>query len=215
MTVRYASPPNQEQQQAKANTAISYFKETYEQPAVIADTLNTFVNPATNRICVPNEVLEATLRAPRITLIACGTAYYACMVAKYWFETIARTPCEVDVASIQIPRSPLPSDGLASLCPNWRNTRHSKHCVTANGNARCAFVDRQPQLKVPLNENHIYAFTQGLKLRSFNQSIYNPTHNTGLSRPFIGVRQRCHFRKLKSWPCMNSAPCPKLPLGPF
>ncbi|MBE2191187.1 MAG: glutamine--fructose-6-phosphate transaminase (isomerizing) [Alphaproteobacteria bacterium] len=89
-------------------------KEIYEQPAVIADTLNTFVNPATNRICVPNEVLEAMLRAPRITLIACGTAYYACMVAKYWFETIARTPCEVDVASeFRYREAPLPSDGLA------------------------------------------------------------------------------------------------------
>ncbi|MDD3021672.1 MAG: glutamine--fructose-6-phosphate transaminase (isomerizing) [Alphaproteobacteria bacterium] len=89
-------------------------KEIYEQPSVIADTLNSFVNPATNRISIPNEVLEAMLRAPRITLIACGTAYYACLVAKYWFETIARVPCEVDVASeFRYREAPLPSDGLA------------------------------------------------------------------------------------------------------
>ncbi len=89
-------------------------KEIYEQPAVIADTLNSFVNPATNRISLPNEVLEAMLRAPRITLIACGTAYYACLVAKYWFETIARVPCEVDVASeFRYREAPLPTDGLA------------------------------------------------------------------------------------------------------
>jgi glucosamine--fructose-6-phosphate aminotransferase (isomerizing) len=89
-------------------------KEIYEQPAVIADTLNSFINPATGHITMPNEVLEAALRAPRITLIACGTAYYACMVAKYWFETISRVPCEVDVASeFRYREAPLPKDGLA------------------------------------------------------------------------------------------------------
>ncbi|HOO51112.1 MAG TPA: glutamine--fructose-6-phosphate transaminase (isomerizing) [Alphaproteobacteria bacterium] len=89
-------------------------KEIYEQPAVIADTLNSFVNPTTGRITLPNEVLEALLRAPRITLIACGTAYYACLVAKYWFETVARVSCEVDVASeFRYREAPLPNDGLA------------------------------------------------------------------------------------------------------
>lgn len=89
-------------------------KEIYEQPAVIADTLNTFINPATGRVAMPNEILEAMLRAPRITLVACGTAYYACLVAKYWFETIARMPCEVDIASeFRYREAPLPADGLA------------------------------------------------------------------------------------------------------
>lgn len=89
-------------------------KEIYEQPAVIADTLNSFVNATTGQITLPNEVLEAMLRAPRITLIACGTAYYACLVAKYWFETVAQIPCEVDVASeFRYREAPLPNDGLA------------------------------------------------------------------------------------------------------
>ena len=64
-------------------------KEIYEQPAVIGDTLNSFVNPTTGQIALPTEVMEA-LRGTRITLIACGTAYYAASVfAKYWFEQIA------------------------------------------------------------------------------------------------------------------------------
>lgn len=89
-------------------------KEIYEQPAVIADTLNSFINPSTGHISLPNDILEAALRAPRITLIACGTAYYACMVGKYWLETIARVPCEVDVASeFRYREAPLPKDGLA------------------------------------------------------------------------------------------------------
>ncbi len=89
-------------------------KEIHEQPVVIADTLNSFIHPSTGQISLPNEVLEAILRAPRLTLIACGTAYYACMVAKYWFETIARIPCEIDVASeFRYREAPLPKDGLA------------------------------------------------------------------------------------------------------
>ncbi len=89
-------------------------KEIYEQPSVISDTLNTFINPATAKITLPNEVIEALLRAPRLTLVACGTAYYACMVAKYWFETIARIPCEIDVASeFRYREAPLPRDGVA------------------------------------------------------------------------------------------------------
>lgn len=89
-------------------------KEIYEQPVVMTETLNTLINPTTNRLSLHNEVLEALLRAPRLTLVACGTAYYACMVAKYWFETIAKIPCEVDVASeFRYREAPLPSNGMA------------------------------------------------------------------------------------------------------
>ncbi len=89
-------------------------KEIYEQPAVIGETLNSFVNASTGKISIPNDVLSAVINAPRLTLIACGTAYYACMVAKYWFEQITRIPCEIDVASeFRYREAPMPSGGLA------------------------------------------------------------------------------------------------------
>ena len=88
-------------------------KEIYEQPAVIGDTLNSFINPATGEITLPDNIIEAIEKAPRLTLIACGTAYYACMVAKYWFEQIVRIPCEIDVASeFRYREAPLPKDGV-------------------------------------------------------------------------------------------------------
>ncbi|MAI60859.1 MAG: glutamine--fructose-6-phosphate transaminase (isomerizing) [Micavibrio sp.] len=88
-------------------------KEIYEQPAVIADTLNSYVHPSTGRINVPENIVEALSKAPRITLIACGTAFYACMVAKYWFEQVARIPCEIDIASeFRYREAPLPEDGV-------------------------------------------------------------------------------------------------------
>ena len=73
-------------------------KEIYEQPQVIGDTLRGLVNAAKRRIVMPDLDVDMA-DADGLTLVACGTSYYACMVAKYWFESIARIPVEVDIAS--------------------------------------------------------------------------------------------------------------------
>jgi glucosamine--fructose-6-phosphate aminotransferase (isomerizing) len=88
-------------------------KEIYEQPEVISDTLNAFVHPSTGRITLPEMPFDIAA-APRITIVACGTAYYAGMVAKYWFEQIARMPVELDVASeFRYREAPMPEGGVA------------------------------------------------------------------------------------------------------
>lgn len=88
-------------------------KEIFEQPAVIADTLNSFIHPITGKITVPDGVKELA-NASRLTISACGTAYYAGLTSKYWFERIARMPVETDVASeFRYRESPLPKDGAA------------------------------------------------------------------------------------------------------
>lgn len=89
-------------------------KEIYEQPQVMSDTLNSFVNPTTGHISIPQDILEALEKAPRLTMIACGTAFYACMVAKYWFEQVARIPCEIDIASeFRYREAPMPEGGVS------------------------------------------------------------------------------------------------------
>jgi len=86
-------------------------KEIYEQPTVIGDTLNSFINPSTGAVSMPDRVLELA-KAPKLTLVACGTAYYACSVAKYWFEQLARMPVEVDIASeFRYREAPMPEGG--------------------------------------------------------------------------------------------------------
>ena len=73
-------------------------KEIHEQPEVIAHTLTRYIDPVEN-------VLTPVARAfdfsglDRLTVSACGTAYYAGLIAKYWFETWARLPVEIDIAS--------------------------------------------------------------------------------------------------------------------
>jgi glutamine---fructose-6-phosphate transaminase (isomerizing) len=89
-------------------------KEIHEQPSVIGDTLNSFINPATGEVSVPQAALDALTAAPRLTMAACGTAYYASLTAKYWFERIAKLPCEVDIASeFRYREAPLPKGGAA------------------------------------------------------------------------------------------------------
>lgn len=88
-------------------------KEIHEQPAVIGDTLNTYINPTTGHITMPDAVM-AVADAPKITIAACGTAYYAGFVAKYWLEQIARMPVDVDIASeFRYREAPLPKGGAA------------------------------------------------------------------------------------------------------
>ena len=89
-------------------------KEIFEQPSVIGETLNSFINPATREITLPADLVEMVAKASRLTLVACGTAFYACHVAKYWFEQIARIPVEIDVASeFRYREAPMPEGGVA------------------------------------------------------------------------------------------------------
>jgi glucosamine--fructose-6-phosphate aminotransferase (isomerizing) len=75
-------------------------KEIHEQPEVVSHTLAHYLDPETRRVALRNPaVLEALTKAPRLTISACGTAYYAGLVGKYWFEKLARLPVEADVAS--------------------------------------------------------------------------------------------------------------------
>ncbi|MEL6522943.1 MAG: glutamine--fructose-6-phosphate transaminase (isomerizing), partial [Pseudomonadota bacterium] len=71
-------------------------KEIAEQPSVLGDTLANYLR--SNEITLPDPGLDFS-NFERITMVACGTAFYACLTAKYWFEQIARLPVEVDVAS--------------------------------------------------------------------------------------------------------------------
>ncbi|WP_454018522.1 glutamine--fructose-6-phosphate transaminase (isomerizing) [Azospirillum sp. Marseille-Q6669] len=88
-------------------------KEIYEQPQVIGDTLNAYINPETGRVTLPETSFDIA-KATKLTIVACGTAYYAGVVAKYWFETLARLPVEVDIASeFRYREAPMPEGGVA------------------------------------------------------------------------------------------------------
>ncbi len=88
-------------------------KEIFEQPAVIGDTLHAFVNPLRRRVEIEDLPFDLA-GISRLTICACGTAYLAGMVAKYWFEQIARQPVEIDIASeFRYREAPLPDGGVS------------------------------------------------------------------------------------------------------
>ena len=87
-------------------------KEIAEQPVAVDKALRAYLDDQ-DVITLP-EGLDFS-KIERLSLVACGTAYYACMVAKYWFETIARLPVEVDVASEFRYREPPVSPGTLAL----------------------------------------------------------------------------------------------------
>ena len=89
-------------------------KEIFEQPEVVGHTLANYIDMAAEHVALPMPLPFDFAKLNRISIAACGTAYYAGMVAKYWFERFAHLPVEVDIASEYRYRSaPLGPGGLA------------------------------------------------------------------------------------------------------
>ncbi|MBK8173808.1 MAG: glutamine--fructose-6-phosphate transaminase (isomerizing) [Rhodospirillales bacterium] len=121
----------------KGNFAHFMLKEIYEQPAVIGDTLHGLLNPW-NEVVVPPPLPFDLTRISKLTLVGCGTSFHAALVAKYWFEQIARLPTEVDIASeFRYRAADMPQGGLAVFI--------SQSGETADTLAAMAFARKQGQ----------------------------------------------------------------------
>jgi glucosamine--fructose-6-phosphate aminotransferase (isomerizing) len=90
-------------------------KEIYEQPETISHTLSHYVDMGAEKVALREKLPFDFATLTRLTISACGTAYYAGMVAKYWFEKYARLPVDVDVASEFRYREPPVEKGSAAL----------------------------------------------------------------------------------------------------
>ena len=89
-------------------------KEIAEQPSVLKNTLQNYIIADGTNIELPaNDIDLASIE--RLTMVACGTAFYAALTAKYWFEKIARVPVDVDVASEFRYREPPVAPGTSAL----------------------------------------------------------------------------------------------------
>ena len=98
----------------KGNFPHFMLKEIYEQPIVVAQTLRAYLRRLEGTLALPTEDFDlASVR--RVTIVACGTSFYAGMVAKYWFEQFARVPVDIDVASEFRYRAPVLEPGGLAL----------------------------------------------------------------------------------------------------
>jgi len=98
----------------KGNHAHFMRKEIFEQPIVVAQTLQSYVRPFEGEVALPDAGLDLA-SIHRVTIVACGTSFYAGMVAKYWFEQFARVPVDLDVASEFRYRQPVLEPGGLAL----------------------------------------------------------------------------------------------------
>ena len=89
-------------------------KEIFEQPTVVAQTLGSYLRQSDNSVALPQFDFDLS-QIRRVTIVACGTSFYAGMVAKYWFEQFARVPVDIDVASEFRYRDPVLEEGGLAL----------------------------------------------------------------------------------------------------
>ena len=89
-------------------------KEIHEQPEVVGRTLAHYLDMSGGKVSLPFELPFDARSLTRVTITACGTAYYAGLIARYWLERFARLPVDIDVASeFRYRETPLPEGGLA------------------------------------------------------------------------------------------------------
>jgi glutamine---fructose-6-phosphate transaminase (isomerizing) len=89
-------------------------KEIHEQPEVVGHTLAHYIDMTTEKVALPGKLPFDWKKLKRLSLSACGTAYYAGLVAKYWFERFAKLPVEIDIASeFRYREAPLEKGDLA------------------------------------------------------------------------------------------------------
>jgi glucosamine--fructose-6-phosphate aminotransferase (isomerizing) len=110
-------------------------KEIFEQPIVVAQTLQSYLRPLEEKVALPD--MEFDLASfDRVSIVACGTSSYVAMIGKYWIEKFARVPVETDVASEFRYRDPvLGKDQLAIFISQSGETADTlaalKHCKAA------------------------------------------------------------------------------------
>jgi glutamine---fructose-6-phosphate transaminase (isomerizing) len=134
-------------------------KEIHEQPEVIAHTLAHYIDFAEGCVLLPDLGLDPA-SITRVSISACGTAYYAGLVAKYWLERYARIPVEIDVASeFRYREPPLPERGLALTISQSGETADTlatlRYCkaqgqrIAAIVNVRTSTIARESDVVLP------------------------------------------------------------------
>jgi glucosamine--fructose-6-phosphate aminotransferase (isomerizing) len=135
-------------------------KEIHEQPEVVGHTLAHYIDMAAERVRLPIDLPFDFRTLERVTMSACGTAYYAGLVAKYWFERFARLPVEIDVASeFRYREVPLSAGGLsifvsqsgetADTLATLRYAKEHKQHVLAVVNVPTSTIARESDAVMP------------------------------------------------------------------
>ncbi|PXA90991.1 glutamine--fructose-6-phosphate transaminase (isomerizing) [Nostoc sp. 3335mG] len=144
---------------SKGNHRHYMVKEIYEQPIVVAQTLRGYLQRMEERVTLPIPDFDLA-GIKRVTIVACGTSFYAGMVAKYWFEQFARVPVDLDVASEFRYRAPVMEEGglmivisqsgeTADTLAALRHARSEGQKIAAVVNVPTSSMAREADLLLP------------------------------------------------------------------
>ncbi len=135
-------------------------KEIHEQPEVVGHTLAHYIDMVAEKVDLPEKLPFDWKKIKRLSISACGTAFYAGLVAKYWFERFAKLPVEIDIASefryrgaplepgdlaIFISQSGETADTLATL----RYARENKQHILSVVNVTTSSIARESDVVMP------------------------------------------------------------------
>ena len=135
-------------------------KEIHEQPEVVSHTLARYLDMTAECVRLPADLPFDFRTLERVSMSACGTAYYAGLVAKYWFERFARLPVEIDVASeFRYREAPMSPGGLAvfvsqsgetaDTLATLRYAKEHKQHVVAVVNVPTSTIARESDVVMP------------------------------------------------------------------
>ncbi|MPZ59524.1 MAG: glutamine--fructose-6-phosphate transaminase (isomerizing) [Rhizobiales bacterium] len=135
-------------------------KEIHEQPEVVGHTLAHYLDMAAERVVLPVPLPFDPKSITRLSISACGTAYYAGLIARYWFERFARLPVEIDIASeFRYREVPLDPGGLAifvsqsgetaDTLATLRYARENKQHVLSVVNVPTSTIARESDMVMP------------------------------------------------------------------
>ncbi|MEP9357669.1 glutamine--fructose-6-phosphate transaminase (isomerizing) [Sphingomonas sp. KR3-1] len=144
---------------SKGNHRHYMLKEIYEQPIVVAQTLRAYLQRMEEKVTLPIPDFDLSA-VKRVTIVACGTSFYAGMVAKYWFEQFARVPVDLDVASEFRYRAPVMEEGglmivisqsgeTADTLAALRHARAEGQTIAAVVNVPTSSMAREADLLLP------------------------------------------------------------------
>jgi glucosamine--fructose-6-phosphate aminotransferase (isomerizing) len=168
-------------------------KEIYEQPEVISHTLSHYVDFAAGHTTLPASAPIDFKRLGRLAMSACGTAFYAGLIGKYWFEKLARLPVDIDIASeFRYREAPLEPNGLALFISQSGETADTlaslRYCASAG--QEIAAIVNVPTSTIAREAKHVLPTLAGPEIGVASTKAFTCQLTALLSLAIEAGRQR-------------------------
>lgn len=181
-------------------------KEIFEQPTAIAQTLSVFTSSHEDRLQAPAmDINLSTIKS--ISIVACGTAYYAGYVAKYYFEKLARIPVSIEIASeFRYRKPPIPDNHLtiavsqsgetADTLAALRYAKSQGGTVIAVVNAPESTIIRESHVWIPTHAGPEIGVASTKAFTAQLASLVSLAICTGYQKGLIDDQEAIEYKKL-------------------